>query len=551
MIGARADAPQTTNKESETQDLLYLAPRAPIFVRLRIRIEGNGLRMQRETYAKELFKKLDTSGDGLLQDAELEAIPPAGHLVPIGSNNTRASVARFGSADANEDKTVTPEEFTAYILKASGAPFQINTEVQQTSGGQNVELFERLDRNHDNRLTDDELEQAARNLRLMDEDLDERIGAQEITIPSIFGTADEDENSPASQATAALALFEPINKSYVDDSLIRNMVNLYDKLSRGPTRRRFIKDGQLSAKELGMDVAAISAFDRNQDGLLNHQELREFLANPKPAFEIVIEFGKESETPSIKLIAQEKLPQTAPVGVKTTQDNKLALLLNNAEFEIKASPKVDPVRIASQLKRPFSSFDNDQNKYLDSNELRFGGLGLSENHFGLVDTDGDGMVVEEEFSSFVKQQSELQKQVVSLGLANPSRTLHSYVDTSGDGMLDENELAALKSRILELDHNHDGAFERNELSGKLQLVLARGNVNIGQAALNPGVVYGGNPIPVDRQTAKNQSVWFIKMDRNQDRKIKKREFLGPLSVFDELDADKNGWIDPTEAKAKP
>jgi len=544
-LEARAGEPKTVDNEREIQDLIYLAPRSPIFVRLRIRIEGSGLRTQRETYAKELFDKLDTSGDGLLQDSEIKTIPPAGHLVPVGSNNSTASVARFGAADADDSGTVTREEFTTYILRASGAPFQINAAVQQPSGGQNVQLFDRLDRNHDNRLTTDELTQAARNLRLMDYDFDERIIPDEIRIPTLFGNTPQAENGPAAQASASMALIEPINRNYVDDSLIRKVIQLYDKLSRGPANRRFIKDRQLSAKELGQRAEVISEYDRNRDGVLNQQELRKYLANPQPAFEIVIDFGTDSTPASIKLIARDELPTTAPLGIRTTEDGSVAVRLNNSSYELVASPKIGSVRAARQLLNAFSGADNDKNKYLDRNEfLRVGG-GTGANGFNLVDTDRDGMVVEEEFTSFAKQQVELQKHVVSLGLANRSQTLFSVVDTSRDGQLDADELAELKSRILEMDRNNDGVFERTEISGSLQMVLARGNVGIGQSNVSALAATRQS------QTAPQippRSSWFAMMDRNRDGKLKKREFLGPLDVFHKLDADRSGWLDATEAK---
>ena len=47
-------------------------------------------------------------------------------------------------------------------------------------------------------------------------------------------------------------------------------------------------------------------------------------------------------------------------------------------------------------------------------------------------------------------------------------------------------------------------------------------------------------------------IWFQRMDRNNDGDLTWKEFLGPRHVFDELDADHDGLIDPREAeKARP
>ena len=39
------------------------------------------------------------------------------------------------------------------------------------------------------------------------------------------------------------------------------------------------------------------------------------------------------------------------------------------------------------------------------------------------------------------------------------------------------------------------------------------------------------------------------MDRNHDGDVSRREFLGPRDQFDRLDRDKDGLIDPDEARA--
>ena len=43
-------------------------------------------------------------------------------------------------------------------------------------------------------------------------------------------------------------------------------------------------------------------------------------------------------------------------------------------------------------------------------------------------------------------------------------------------------------------------------------------------------------------------IWFQRMDRNMDGDLTWKEFLGPRHVFEELDADHDGLIDPIEAE---
>ena len=43
-------------------------------------------------------------------------------------------------------------------------------------------------------------------------------------------------------------------------------------------------------------------------------------------------------------------------------------------------------------------------------------------------------------------------------------------------------------------------------------------------------------------------IWFQRMDRNLDGDLTWKEFLGPRHVFEELDTDHDGLIDPNEAE---
>lgn len=542
IFAETAPAVCLTDDESEVQDLIYLGPSAPIFVRLRIRINGTGLRIQREDYAAQLLDKLDTSGDGVLTEAEIDSIPPIGHLVPVSGNNPTPTTPNIGAVDADQNGTVTREELTRFVLAASGAPFQINAEIQQLSDGQPVELFDRLDRNQDRRLDPDELLLAARRLRLMDSDFDDRITSDEIRIPSVFGIVQQDANPTAGQASAALALFEPIDRSYVDDSVIRTIIQKYDKLARGAGSRRFIKDGRLSAEEFSLPPDVLAAHDTNGDDLLDQKELRSLLTNPQPTYEIMIEFGRDLSGSRTELLKRGNPTQPAPLDFDTGQEERIIVKLGDTHLELAADPEVRPVRAAGFV-GAFKNTDRDKNDYLDLNEFRqLGNIGA--NHFRLVDTDGDGMVVEKEFTSFANQQAELQKHVVSLNLAGNDRSLFEIADSSGDGMLDAGELDALQSRILETDSDNDGILRKEELSESLRMILTRGNTEIRNSRNNAKRVRMGASAVRQPRTNNN---WFAGMDRNNDGKVSRREFLGPIEVFAKMDADANGWLDATEA----
>jgi hypothetical protein len=543
MIGVPAFGSHPAEDESQIQDLIYLGPKSPIFVRLRIRIDGKGLSSLRERYALQLFDKLDTSGDGALTEGEVTAIPPIGHLMRVSTSNANSSAPNIGAADADQNGQVTRNEFTAYIVAASGAQFHINTEIQQPTDTQPVELFGRLDRNDDECLDSSELSQAVRRLRLMDSDFDDRITADEIRTPDSILGLQQTVDTDAAQVSASLALLVPIHHQYVDEALIRRVIQLYDKLARGANSRRFTKDGQLSAAEMGQPADVTEIHDVNGDKRLDQQELGSLLTNPPATHEVMINFGQEFSNRHVELLRKNPLTSPALLDISTRKDGCVLITLGDTTFELAVDPKVGPVDAAG-LFGLFRNGDQDKNDYLDRNEFRqLSGTG--ENHFPHVDTDGDGMIVETEYTSFVNQQSELQKHVVSLNLAGNDRSLFEIVDVARDGLLESGELDSLPSRIGELDSDRDGNLKREELSGSLRMVMARGLTNTARRNnILASTIFGG----MQRPQITGKGNWFAGMDRNNDGKVSKREFLGPVEVFRQLDSDQNRSLDATEAK---
>ncbi len=460
--------------ESEIQDLIYLSPGAPVFVRLRIRIDGSGFRTQRQAYASQLFDELDRSGDGVLTGPEIKAIPPAGYLNPFSGTAAKASMTHFAVPDADQIKQVTREELTTCILAVFGTTFQICTENRQPADVQPVQLFEQLDGNNDKQLTPEELSQAVRRLRLLDMDLDGRIAADEIRFPVDVSGVQQNNNAVTQEALAELALLEPVNRNHADDALIRKLIQKYDKLARGSANRRFTKDGRLSAAELGYDVDVVAASDQNKDGLLDPQELRRFVTDVQPATEILVEFGRESSGSRIELLKPGNLPQTATLEVDKNKAGDVIVRLGRTHFELAVNPQIwaaGPDRFPAD----FMDIDSDTNGFLDRDEFGQTADGVTVDHFRNVDRDGDGKVIEKEFTSFVNQQEELQKHLVCLELDGSGQSLFRIIDSSGDGRLDTSELATLPSRILAMDSNSDGVVTEDELPGGFRIMFSRSN----------------------------------------------------------------------------
>ncbi len=300
--------------EYEIQDLICLSAGEPGFVRLRIRVDESGLHTRRRAYALQLFDTLDVSRDGVLDAAECRQIPSAGHLIAFHHGVSDTAVPQFGAPDTDGNGLVTPEEFSGWILAVAGPCLRIIIDAPQFSDGQPVPLFERLDQNHDGRLTPEELAGTVRRLRTLDSDLDGRIAPDEIHSPDVIDVVAPD-NAAARESLAALALLEPINRYSVGDALLRKIIQKYDKLARGISARRFVKDGRLSANELGLQPDAIATSDQNGDLLLDQKELRNFLTHLQPAHELLIDFGSESTRPRIEILQQSDTSQATSLAL--------------------------------------------------------------------------------------------------------------------------------------------------------------------------------------------------------------------------------------------
>src|SRR5262245_50705061 len=110
-----------------------------------------------------------------------------------------------------------------------------------------------------------------------------------------------------------------------------------------------------------------------------------------------------------------------------------------------------------------------------------------------------------------------------------------------------------------LDVNGDGRLGYAELIGTGRLVNSDGKLprqfllSLGAA---PVRTYGGMLVPAfpkrapsGSQIAPSASAWFTALDRNRDGIVSPREFVGPLVLFAQLDANGDGMISVAEAEA--
>jgi Ca2+-binding EF-hand superfamily protein len=284
-----------------------------------------------ETNPDELFKKLDTNGDGILTASEIpkEHLKFFERLLRIGDTNKDGMLSReeFDAAMQKTEKPVTDITKTPGIDAGSGPP-RPNLDPKQ--------IFRALDKNKDGKLTRDEVEGRPRIKALFD-----RLGKDELTL---------DDLTAALQAGGKKAGKKTQKKGTFPVSTTTS-----ERAGELPAFARLLDtnhDGRLSREELSKAVDLFDRLDRNHDGFLDAKELTEMPA------------GASSEEPAIT-------PGSASgrfkKGGANLQERNLMQLLKRADAD--GDGRLSMEEVPAFLKKQFSKIDTNGDGFLDKSEL--------------------------------------------------------------------------------------------------------------------------------------------------------------------------------------
>jgi Ca2+-binding EF-hand superfamily protein len=524
--------PPAPGADRDHHNLVLLAPGHPVFLQLRIQVDGQGLKSVRTAYAARLFEPADKNGDRLLDREEAKSLPP---LVKSANANETVSVAdRWEAVDISPaDDKVSLDELAAYIDRVFGNTFLLSVKPQRAT--QSVDLFPLLDLNHDGRLTRDELEAAASVLHKLDLDEDETYTIDELQpyrnpqIPQIPA-------APATQLTE-----QPFLLMDDDESIQRGAQQLMQRYAAENSETGPL---HLNRTKLNIDATAFAAHDADGDGLFDAAELAAFLRNPTPHLVVDIQLPLSKPGKPKLAVADDRLGAAAkgdPGGAA-----KLPLAIPGISLELKANTvraRNDAKDNRSFYMSKFREAGGGKKGYLTEQE--FAGLRIANSDFKSVDRNGDGMVTLEELLAVVEQESSSSQSRVEMSISHDGKSVFEVVDTDHDRRLSRRELAHAASALLEFDRDSDGAVTAVELAGRFQAALEFGRPLLFRNATMMPRADMTNPV-VNAPSAGPE--WFRKMDRNRDGDVSLREFLGPLAAFKKLDADGDGLISVAEAE---
>lgn len=553
LFGSVSRAAETTAKNTDAEYLLYTDSDRLLIFKIHILVDGKSHRTVWKEQLDKYFKDLDSNNDGALTGREIDAIPSQSELMRAqlaSSQSTRLSTGTRNLADSNpRDGKVTPKELREYLNRVGVNPFSVvvsqgnqprvrvypSMSSQGNSAGKR--LFERLDTNNDGKLSLAELKAAEKSLRKSDLDDDGTISSAELqTVNNPYVLLGGRMGTPQRSSGTFLSLSAETSSS----QMVRQLLNKYDK-TEGSGRS---PDGKLSAAELRLDTKTFSRFDADGDGKLDFTELQQFLRRPPAAVEMTIRLGKRSS--GKPLVELTRVDPSLKSRVKKVTDQLANLKLQDSQIDIGADSNGRGwVMSDASYDRQFEAADADNNGYLTREEGRR--YALFSRSFELMDADKDGKLFKKEFQAYMRRQSSLAGSRTLLNVSEQGRDLFQILDLNRDQRLSKSELEAAAGRIAAWDTDGDRQIAKAEIPRQYRLSMSRGRPGrmVSFVAVAPGI--NGRRVPTPGAGVGPK--WFVRMDRNQDGEVARREFLGPLSLFKQLDSDGNGRLNLSEAEA--
>ncbi len=561
--------PPRAQPAGEVQDFVFLAEARPILVRLRVQVDGAPVQAGYAAFLKHLFAYLDVDGNGVLNKAEAERIPP---LDQILSGMPVSGIAAFGGGggpagptfadiDTNKDGKVNLAELTAYYRGKGFTPFQTEFDAKQgnqfamlggggpsrpTPAAIGEAVFNLLDTDKDGKLTAAELAVAADVLLRKDENEDDLVTPREL-VPNKGG-----QKAKGGGGMMAFGLGQaktPENPYVVLVDAKRHAPNLVSHFQKRYGAGIAPDQLKLSRKTLGLDDKAFAALDANGDGVVDAKELAGFVKRT-PDVELVLRLGTLE-------LNEQRVQMLAGTGVSFKARDHLALFdLGATRLELRGYEHERTDRLGGIVRTQFLAQFQQAAKggKGDLNAKQAEASPLFRSVFKAMDRDGDGKVTEQEFVAYLDKLEDLKRRAraacVTLVVEDQSRGLFDLLDTNRDGHLSLRELRGADRLLLELGCVRKGFLTKADLPRSYLLKLRRGSAKQGGFDLSEVFeqLYQGSYEESGGDYATAGPMWFRKMDRNRDGDVSRKEFLGTDDQFREIDADGDGLISAAEAE---
>ena len=539
QAGETSPKVSTTKSAVATRDILYFHRDAPIFIRVRLEVDGVSFEDVWRVYVQSLFSAVDADGDARLTVEEVTASKAA------ASGGSSADVLRLmrdpelWSADRSPlDDVITMDELTAFLVGRQRGPFQSTDKAPPSPVGSTIgeSLFQLLDTDENRSLSPDELTGAMTSLHRRDLDDDETFGVGELNIAS----SDRFVARQSSTPTVGVRPFVTLIPRQASLQILSEIERRYAAMPIVVADGRSTLSRKLERSAVGIAADVFGRYDFDTDGTLDRDELREMVRNPHPTVELVIRLGKRGDDqPLVEMIGASEVQN---ISVRRSSGGLVSIAIGDVQIEIVETTS-GPDVAKQYLLRQFASADSDQNGYIDDTEA--GRNRTFQASFDQFDEDGDGKLFEGELTSIVDSRAKAARSRTRMEVRNRGRDLFQILDADRSSTLGRRELTRAVKRVELWDTNGDGEVSESEIPQLYQISFGPGQPQFqcvqisGQSELSSG----------DGMSTKSIApVWFRKLDRNNDGELARREFPGTLAEFQKLDQNSDGAVDTAEAE---
>jgi Ca2+-binding EF-hand superfamily protein len=565
-----------------TERIMILAPDGPVIVELRMSIDGQPHTGALDELVAEVLRLADTNGDGrpTWQEVVESKRFKYGQLGNVAIEGEYGGKQVLEMYDQNRDGTVDAAELPRFLTRNAGSArsFSVRgTADHRVSAGRESPLWQLLDSDGDGALSEEELAEAEPRLWSRDSDDDEILSAAELAAPP----------------SVMPGMAAPRRRRGPDAVKLLGPHADWDSV-RFELERAYAGARSLKPDSFPRHPEYFALLDENGDGRLVKTEFPRLDTLP-PHLVLAVEFGRrrEEEVGATEVgESEDGAPEDrksevgkSEVGESEVGESEVSESVNSKSADVApAQPPVRPptIRLVSvdpsladgeatvdeiggrvtvpiagttltvylndmalggsetaRAEQLLAQFDADKNGYLEASEVpenavqQFGA-------FEAVDADEDGKIYTPEIREYLVGQQAAQRAQIHAKVEDREDRLFALLDANHDERLDRREVAQAADGLQALATRRPGQITAGDLPEVLMLGLARGN------AQNLDALF--TPPPARVQTvAGDLPRWFRSMDANADGAISRREFIGPLAKFDELDANGDGLLEAAEA----
>lgn len=531
VVGSRCGAadPARTEQDAalaDTASLVILAPNGPVLAELKITVDGEPYRLW---VTRFLAQRTDVNRDGQLSLPELELIPA--RIVQQSSAQSAVQLLKQSSGQP-EAETVPLSRFTAWLANDLNRSFDVIAGAVQASAA--VRLAGLIDADGDGRVSQEELEAGVHVMRFRDLDDDQTFSAAEL-LPYRDPRVQQAAVVPDA---ADLPFIQLTNEAAVQRAAERILTRYGDGQRLDVDRLRLPESSPLSGQQ---------SID------LDH--LQQLLQSP--VYHLAVDI-KLSDRPNASRLEFELADSaTGFCQIQPGRRGRATLVIDDMPIAVRARGGGVKTRsfLVSFLLQRFSIYDEDRNGYLTADEFppmqgQLQQQGINAD-FETADLNSDEMLFRDELKLFIERDAIATQSRIEVSVRQDGKTLFRLLDVNVDRRLTQRELLEGFAQLQPYDTNGDGRLSESELGTAYALEIGLGQVDslrLDAMMQGPGMGMTATDAVLPGLDGLTGPEWFRRMDRNQDRDVSQREFLGPPELFERLDADSNGLLDAAEAE---